>query len=41
MHEDEAVARLQRGDISGLEALVGLYQRPALRLLMTPRCVFS
>lgn len=31
MHEDEAVARLQRGDISGLEALVGLYQRPALR----------
>jgi RNA polymerase sigma-70 factor, ECF subfamily len=31
MHEDEAVARLQRGDISGLEALVHLYQRPALR----------
>ncbi len=31
MQEHEAVARLKRGDISGLEALVARYQQPALR----------
>ena len=30
MDEQEAVARLQRGDISGLEPLVRRYQEPAL-----------
>ena len=30
MHDGEAVARLKRGDIGGLEALVQRYQRPAL-----------
>ena len=30
MDEQEAVARLQRGDIGGLETLVRLYQEPAL-----------
>ena len=30
MQEEEAVARLQRGDISGLEPLVRRYQEPAL-----------
>jgi RNA polymerase sigma-70 factor (ECF subfamily) len=30
MQEQEAVARLQRGDIGGLETLVRLYQEPAL-----------
>jgi RNA polymerase sigma-70 factor (ECF subfamily) len=31
MQEREAVARLKRGDIRGLETLVGLYQQPARR----------
>jgi RNA polymerase sigma-70 factor (ECF subfamily) len=31
MDEDEAIRRLRRGDIAGLEALVRLYQLPALR----------
>ena len=30
MHEDEAIARLKRGDIAGLETLVVLHQRAAL-----------
>ena len=30
MEEREAIARLQRGDITGLEALVRRYQQPAL-----------
>lgn len=30
MHEDEAIARLKRGDIAGLETLVHLHQTAAL-----------
>lgn len=32
MDEQDAIARLQHGDIAGLEALVHLYQQPALRV---------
>lgn len=32
MEESEAISRLKRGDISGLEALVMLYQNQALRV---------
>src|SRR5215204_4600452 len=32
MEKDEAISRLQQGDVAGLDSLMQLYQRPALRV---------